>query len=247
ALSLQVTPASIAFGGIITLRGSHFSPNGQVGLFRDGTIPLLDTAFKSIIRADANGSFQDTVTIDGNWTTGAHTIRAEDARLHKIAIFGIQVSGHGVPSLPAHLQLSANSVDLGSGDQTTNATQLITLQNRGGGQISWQATATQPSWLLLSPQSGTIAGGQTMPIELAGERSNLKVGVYKADVIFTWDSVPITLPVQMKVTPLVRGHEAVLQATPAVLSFSAVDGGLSPSNQIVTISNPGVLPLNWSA
>ncbi len=247
ALSLQVTPASIVFGGTISLRGSHFSPNGQVGLFRDGTIPLLDTAFKSIIRADANGSFQDTVTIDGNWTAGAHTIRAEDARLHKTAIFGIQVTGHGVPSLPSHLQLSANSVDLGSGDQTTNTTQSITLQNSGGGQISWQATATRPSWLLLSPQSGTIAGGQKMSITVAGERSNLTVGTYNAKVIFTWDSVPIALPVQMKVTRLEIGHEAVLQATPAVLSFSAADGGLSPSNQVVTISNPGRLPLNWSA
>ena len=246
-MSLRVSPSTISFGGTITLRGSHFSPNGQVGLFRDSTIPLLDTAFKTMIRADATGSFEDTVAITGNWTAGSHTIRAEDARLHKSASYGIQVTGHAMPSLPAHLQISPNSVDLGSGDQATNATQSITLQNGGGEQISWQATTTRPSWLLLSPQSGTLAGGQKMSVTVAGERSNLKVGMYNADVIFTWDSVPIMLPVQMKVTPLEKGHEAILQATPAVLSFSAVDGGLNPSAQVVTISNPGLRPLNWSA
>ncbi len=211
---------------------------------------MLDTDFKTVIRTDASGSFEDTVavTIDDNWTAaGSHTIHAEDARLHKTASAGIQVTGHGGSSLPAHLLLSQNSIDLGSGDQATDAAETITLQNGGGGQITWQAKTTQPSWLLLSPQSGTLTGGQKMPVTVAGDRSNLKVGAYKANVIFTWDSVPINLPVQMKVTPLEKGHEAILQATPAVLSFNAVDGGLSPTAQVVTISNPGVLPLNWSA
>ena len=245
-MSLQVSPSTIAFGGTITLRGSHFSPNGQVGLSRDNNVPMVDTAFKTIIRTNASGSFEDTVNIAGNWTSGSHTIYAEDARLHKRASFDIQVTGPGA-SVPPHLQISTKSVDLGSGDQATDAAQTITLQNVGGGQINWQATTTQASWLLLSPQSGTLTGGLKMAVTVAGDRSNLNVGMHQADVIFTWDSVPIILPVQMKVTPLEKGHEALLQATPAALSFNAVDGGLSPSAQVVTISNPGVLPLNWSA
>jgi Viral BACON domain len=243
-MSLTVTPASIAPGGTITLHGAHFSPNGQVGLLRDGTIPLLDTGGQSITRADASGSFQDTVNIDNSWTTGPHTIYAEDAHLHKTAWTSIEVSGPpSKTTLPPHLTLSAKSVDLGSGDQATNATQQITLSNAGGGQINWQATATQP-WLLLSPASGSFTSGQQ--VRLAGDRSNLQVGTYTASVIFTSSAGRSTLPVQMKVTPLEPGHEAVLQATPAVLSFSAIDGGFSPSAQVVTISNPGVRPLNWS-
>ncbi len=34
---------------------------------------------------------------------------------------------------------------------------------------------------------------------------------------------------------------------PAVLSFSGADGSASPAPQVVTISNPGVLPLQWNA
>jgi len=51
----------------------------------------------------------------------------------------------------------------------------------------------------------------------------------------------------MNVTKLQPGHEAVLQLTPAVLSFTGTDGAANPLSQIVTVSNPGVLSLQWAA
>ena len=243
---LQATPSNIAFGGIVTLRGSHFTSGGQVGLTRDNSIPLIDTGGSSTTKADANGSFSDTVSIDETWTAGTHSISAEDAHLHKTASISIQVTGTSRSSLrPAHLALSASSVDLGSGDQATNSVQLLTLSNAGGGTISWQSTVTQP-WLMLSPASGTLAAGQQMQVTLACDRSNLQVGSYSASVIFTSNTGNITLPIKMQVTQLQPGHEPVMQVTPAVLSFTSVDGSASPSPQVLTISNPGVLPLQWN-
>jgi Viral BACON domain len=244
-LSLQATPASIAFGGIVTLRGSHFTPRGRVGLTRDTAIPIVDTGGLSVIPADASGSFSDTVSIDGSWTAGAHSIRAEDALLHKTASITVLVTGHSISLRPAHLTLSASSINLGTGDQATNSTQLITLSNAGGGEISWQSTVTQP-WLMLSPKSGTFAGGQQMQVTLAVDRTGLQVGSYTASMIFTSNTGEITLPIKMKVTLLQPGHEPVLQVTPAVLSYSGVDGSASPGSQVVTVSNPGALPLQWS-
>jgi Viral BACON domain len=244
-LSLQATPSSIAFGGIVTLRGSHFTPNGRVGLTRDTSIPLIDTNGSSNTKANANGSFSDTISIDGTWTAGAHSISAEDAHLHKTASISIQVTGKSLSSLPAHLELSPTSVDLGSGDQATNSVQLITLSNAGGGTISWQSTVTQP-WLMLTPQSGTLAAGQPMQVTLACDRSNLRVGSYSASVIFTSNVGSFTLPIKMRVTQLQAGHEPVMQVTPAVLSFTSVDGSASPPPQVVTISNPGALSLQWN-
>lgn len=245
SLSLQVTPSSIAFGGIITLRGSHFTPRGRIGLTRDTSIPIFDTSGSSFTIADANGSFSDTVSIDSSWTSGPHTIKAEDAHLHKTASFPILVTGHGI-SRPSHLALSVRSVDLGSGDQATNSAQMITLSNAGGGEIDWQSTVTQ-SWLLLSPQSGTLAAGQQMQVTLAADRYSLQIGSYSASVIFTLNTGSIMLPIKMQVTPLQPGHAPVLQVSPAALSFSGVDGSASLAPQAVTISNPGVLPLQWSA
>lgn len=245
-LTLQVTPSTIALGGIITLHGTNFSSSTRVGLTLDSNITLIDTNGASIIRADANGSFSDTALVDPSWGAGPHVIHAEDAMKHKSASFTVTVTGKGTSLRPAHLLFSMNAIDLGSGDQATNNTQKITLSNVGGGQITWQATATQ-SWLQISPKSGTFSYGQSMQVIVASDRSNLQVGSYSASLIFTSNTGQATLPVKMRVTQLQPGHEPVLQLTPAVLSYTATDGGSSPPAQIVTVSNPGVLALQWDA
>ncbi len=245
-LSLQVTPSSIALGGIVTLRGSHFTPRARIGLTRDASIPIADTGGSTFTTADASGSFSDTISIDESWTSGAHRIFAEDANLHKTASFTVLVTGNSISLRPAHLALSVASIDFGSGDQATNSTQTITLFNAGGGQIDWQSSVTQP-WLMLSPKSGTIAVGQKMQVTLAADRSSLRIGPYTASIIFNSNTGSITLPIKMQVTQLQPGHAPVMQITPAVLSFSGVDGSASPGPQAVTISNPGVLPLQWNA
>jgi len=243
--SLQINPSSIALGAMITLHGSNFSPNGRVGLSYDASIPVVDTDGKSIILADKQGNFTDTVIVEPEWHAGPHTIHAEDALLHKIASFILTVTGHSPSLRPVHLQLSASAVDLGNGDQATNSAQTVTLSNIGGGQETWQSSVTQP-WLMLTPRVGTLTSSQSTRIVIAADRSNLGVGSYGASVIFSSDVGQLTLSVKMEVTPLQPAHEAVLQLTPAVLSFSATDGDVNPPAQVVTVSNPGLLPLQWS-
>ena len=245
-LALQVIPSSVAPGAMITLHGSNFSPGARVGLFRDGGITMTDTGGQSILVAKADGTFSDTVIVNPNWGAGQHLIQAEDGMLHKTAAFTILVSGHSTSLRPAHLLLSTNSLDLGSDDQTMNSTRAVQLSNVGGGQISWQATATQP-WLQFSPLSGTINEGQNITLHVAGARSNLKIGSYTAQILFTSNAGQATLTVHMGVTALEPQHEAILQISPAVLSFTASDGATNPPAQVVTVSNPGMRPLQWSA
>ncbi len=244
--ALKVTPSNAAIGGIVTLHGTAFSPNGRVGLTRDSNITLTDTGGMNIIHADSLGSFSDTVIVVPSWGAGAHIIHAEDAILHKSASFTVFVTGQGISLRPSHLLFSPNAINLGSGDQATNTSQIVTLSNTSGGQISWQATASQP-WLLLSPKSGTLSYNQEMNIEVAADRSNLKVGTYAAGLVFNSNTGQATLPVKMIVTQLQPGHKAVLQLTPALLSFTGTDGGANPLSQEIAVSNPGVLPLQWSA
>jgi Viral BACON domain len=243
--TLQITPASVALGAMITLHGSNFSPGGRVGLSYNTNIPIVDTGGSSVIAADKQGNFTDTVIVEPEWHAGPHAIHAEDALLHKIASFMLTVTGQSPSLRPAHLQLSTNSLDLGSGDQATNSMQTVTLTNLGGGQVAWQTSVTQP-WLQLSPNSGIFAGSQAIKIVVAADRANLKVGPYAASVIFVSDAGRLSLPVKMKVTLLQPGHAAVLQLSPAVLSFSSSDGGAKPPAQVITVSNPGVQPLQWS-
>src|SRR5260370_22570431 len=82
---------------------------------------------------------------------------------------------------------------------------------------------------------------------IEGYGLNLEVGEVGANMIFTANAGPTrTLPVKMGVEPLQPGHEAV-QLTPPVLTFTGTDGSLDPPGQVVTVSNPGKLPLQWSA
>ena len=90
--------------------------------------------------------------------TGAvalHTINAEDALTHKVTSFPVMVSGKSIALRPSHLQLSINSLNLGSGDGATSSKQTISLTNLGSGQISWQGSSTK-SWLMMTPASGTF-------------------------------------------------------------------------------------------
>src|SRR5258708_34781341 len=115
--ALQVTPASVALGAMITLLGSHFSPGGRVGLSYNASVPIVDTAGKSDIAADKQGNFTDTVIVEPEWQAGPHDIHAEDALLHTIASLMLTVTGESPSRRPAHLHLSTNTVALRSAYQ----------------------------------------------------------------------------------------------------------------------------------
>lgn len=244
---LHITPSYPLLGARITLSGSNFTPHGKIGLTRDGGIPVSDINNQTVISADGQGSFKDLVFVDPQWQPGSHTIAVEDATSHKIARFTIVAMGSGTSLRPAHLVLSATALDLGAGDQATNSVQEIVLSNAGGGEISWQSTSTQPSWLLLSPTSGILTNEEPAAVTIAIDRSNLALGAYSGNILFTSNAGKAALSVQMYVTPLQPGHRAVLQLTPAVLSFSGTDGGSNPPGQVITVSNPGAQPLQWQA
>ncbi len=245
-LALQITPSTVALGAVITVRGTNFSPHTPIGLTRDAAIPAVDTGDRTITQANGQGNFTDTLLVTPDWQAGPHIIRAEDAHLHKSAAFAILVTGHSAPLRPAHLLLSSSIVDLGDEDQATNSMQMLTLANAGGGQISWQATTTEP-WLLLSPRDGTFASGQAIHVMIAAERANLHPGSYAGQVIFISNAGQATLPVKMRTRRLQVSNRAVLQLTPPVLAFSGADNGSSPPAQVVTLSNPGARGLQWSA
>ena len=243
---LQVTPGDVAVGATVNLRGSGFSPRVQVGFTRDAAIPVVDTNGMTIITTDGDGSFTDTVIVGPDWVNGAHTINAEDAVTHKLTSSPIQVTGVGNLLRPAHLGVSITALDLGVGDQATNSVKEVVLTNLGGGQISWQAAATQP-WLTISPKSGTFSSGMKAEVEIAANRANLQEGSFNDQVLFSSSAGDAVLLVNMGVTALQSQGEAVLQTAPATLSFTGTDGGLVPDDQAVTISNPGQLPLHWRA
>jgi hypothetical protein len=243
--SLQVSPQSMEIGTTLTLHGSGFVAHSHIGLTRDASIPIYDTANDTTISADSKGDFTDTVVVLPDWQSGSHVINAEDAATHRTASFPILVIGNGAVLRPPHLKLSVTSLDFGSGDQATNSTKAIEIINTGSGQISWRSTTTQ-SWLLVSPNNGQFFSEAPSSVMIAVDRSNLQPGNYNAQVLFQSNAGSVSLPIHMHVTPLGKVSSSVLQVTPGVLSFAASDGGSNPDAQVITVSNPGTQDLQWS-
>ncbi|HEX7733908.1 MAG TPA: hypothetical protein VF458_03570 [Ktedonobacteraceae bacterium] len=244
--SLQASPSTIALGGIITLRGSHFTPQREVALSRDQQISLVDTGGANTVQTDAQGFFSDTVVVDPAWLAGSHMLYAIDLSTHKRALVPVLVTGTNALQGPPHLLLSASTLDLGSGDKITNASKLLAISNAGGGQATWQASANQ-SWLSITPQRGSIASGKYLSALVAASRARLAPGFYQASIVFTSNTGLVTLTVTLTVTPLRSSHEAIMQVTPASLAFEGAARGDQPFPSTVTISNPGILPLTWGA
>jgi hypothetical protein len=243
---LQAFPQTVALGGIVTLRGAHFTGRSHVVLVRDQKIPLDDTGGARSVQTDAHGFFSDTVIVDPAWLAGSHTLSALDEQAHRQVLARIIVIGHNALQGPPRLLLSASSLDLGSGDEATSSSQLLALSNAGGGTVTWQAAANQP-WLEISPLSGSIPSGSHLSAMIAVARARLAPGIYHATLLFLSSTERVVLAVNMTVIPLRPEHEAVLQTSPATLAFSGSARGPAPHVQAVLISNPGVQPLSWGA
>jgi Viral BACON domain len=243
-LSLQITPNELSAGATMTLQGDHFSPHASIGLRRDNVIPLIDTSGAFSTETNMSGYFTDTIIIGDDWGNGSHTITAEDSLTHKVASFPIRVEGEGVVSRPGHLHLSVNTLDFGSGDQATNSTQTLTLFNTESSEISWQADTSKP-WLLITPTEGTFTHDMPQQVTVAVDRSKLPLGPHSAKIHFSSDGGNESLAVSAQVTSLQPEHEAIMQISPAVLSFIAADGSNPTSSQQIMVSNSGGQAMSW--
>jgi Viral BACON domain len=244
--SLQINPHELSVGTTMTLTGDNFSPHASIGLMLDNAIPLKDTNGVRYTYADTTGHFTDTITVGNNWGIGSRMIRVEDPLTHKVASFPIRIDEQEASLRPPHLHLSANTLDFGSGDPTTNTPKALTLSNSGSGEINWQAS-TSETWLSVTPTQGNFTHDIPQQVTVAVNRSKLGTGSYNAQLHFTSNGGDPSLDISMQVTPLTAEHTALMQISPAVLSFTATDGSSPTTSQQITISNLGGQSMNWSA
>ncbi|HTD18749.1 MAG TPA: hypothetical protein VK667_04390, partial [Ktedonobacteraceae bacterium] len=241
SLILSANVATV--GQSLTLHVRHFSSNSRVLLTHDIQENVQIIKGSALVHVGSDGSTDVSMLVDTSWGPGFHTIEAEDVTTRYTASATLQIAGAG-PSRPSHLLIDTTTLDLGADIQGANTLQTLTLHNSGGGSISWSASSSQ-SWLLLSPTQGMFSTSQT--ITVAVERANLKPGDYKGTIAFSSNVGTLEwVRVSMTVRPLPPNVGAVLQITPPVLSFTALDGGANPNSQALMISNPGTQPLNWS-
>ncbi|MEW6246117.1 MAG: choice-of-anchor D domain-containing protein [Nitrospirota bacterium] len=140
---------------------------------------------------------------------------------------------------PASLSFSA--VQNGSNP----AGQTVTISNTGSETLNWTAVSSA-NWLSLNgaaSASGTNSGSFTVGVNHSG----LAVGTYNASITISATgatNTPQTVPVILTVT---AAPTPTIGLSTTNLSFTGVQGGANPGNQVITITNTGSGTLAWSA
>jgi hypothetical protein len=129
-------------------------------------------------------------------------------------------------------------------EQTTPMTESppnesITLSNSGGGTLSFTATGTV-DWLDLSPATGTIEKGETLPATLTFNTFNLPPGTYEGAIEFTGN---LTGGVAYLIVHLVVEGPQLAVSTDTL--EHAVTRGETASPKTITINNVGAGPLSY--
>jgi Viral BACON domain len=242
-LTLTISSNAAQIGDTVTFTLKHGTASASVALTHDVQEPIQVNGDSSLVTTDSAGSATVSLVIDSDWGPGFHLIVAEDVTTRYTASAILQITGRG-PTPPAHLLIDTSTLNLGAAVVGANTIASLKLQNSGGGSITWSASSDQP-WLLVSPSQGLFSASQT--ISIAAQRVSLKPGDYKGTITITSNvSPPVKIAVAMTVQPLPPNAGPVIALSPALLSFTATDGGPNPPAQVLAISNPGSRTLSWS-
>jgi glucose/arabinose dehydrogenase len=153
------------------------------------------------------------------------------------------VVGSTGPPPPPALAVTPTSLSFsGTAGAASPASKTLTVNNTGGGSLSFTASDDAP-WLTLSPTTGTAPRDLTATVNTSG----LAAGTYTATITIDGGGVsgsPRTVPVTLNLTP---PAPPVLAVTPTTLTFSTTVGGAAPATQSVSITNTGSGSLSWTA
>ena len=164
---------------------------------------------------------------------------SETGRLYVASSYYERVDVFGVENFASmNVNPSTLSFNATEGNDAP-AAQDATIVNSGKGDVTWTA-ATTNDWVTLPSTTGTLqtAATGTVPVEV--RHDGLAPGTYKGSVTVTAPGMEEVVTVNLTV------QATALQVSPASLSFTASEGS-TPAAQILSVSNGGSEPLNWSA
>lgn len=119
------------------------------------------------------------------------------------------------------------------------AAQILTIDNSGGGFMSWTASSNEP-WLTLSDSSGILPGAAN--ITVTANSTNLAAGMYSGEITLSSPSTASSTTVAVNLT--VVEPEPGVTLSPASLTFAPQNSGSTSAAQTVTLANRGTAALS---
>lgn len=150
-------------------------------------------------------------------------------------------AGSPPPVVPPAIGASPASLSFAATQGGTDpATQTLSINNTGGGTLSWTAS-DNAAWLTLSPTSGTGDGAVTLSVSTG----TLAVGSYSGTVTMNAPGASsVTVPVMFTIAT--APVPPAIGVSPTSFSFTATQGSADPAAQTLNISNTGGGTLSWT-
>jgi len=127
--------------------------------------------------------------------------------------------------------------------------QIVTFSKKSFVPTNWTATAA-PSWLMISPASGTISTEQdtiSVQVNPGGLSPGTYKGVFNIEVTGKNDRIQTaTIPVTFVVSTGGTTTTPSILLNPTGLSFSGTAGGANPLAKTMNLANPTGGTLTWS-
>ena len=169
------------------------------------------------------GSYSDTLTIT-NLTSGIVRSRPAELRVYGPII-----------------ELSQNEFYFEADRDGNNpANQVLGISNVGSNVLNWQISETC-NWLTVDPTCGSSTS-EVDDVNIIVDISGLAAGIYNCQLTVSSDyaeNSPQIVIVQLRVIG------PIIELSENAFYFTALEGGETPANQLLGISNAGSNVLNW--
>lgn len=146
-------------------------------------------------------------------------------------------------SLPANLQVDQSALSFTYPRTARRRGQLLVLSNSGSGSISYEAAASNGSYLVITPARGTVTAGSPLALRVEAEPGTRRSGTYRDTINIRWTGAARTVSTVMTISDREQG----ILLSQAGLSFQAVaQGGIVPP-QSFRVINTGNGSMAWRA
>lgn len=152
----------------------------------------------------------------------------------------------GPSPLPA-MAISANTLTFNAIQGNNPAQQALTLSNPGTAPLDWAISGDKNATtsLAISPKSGTVASGSSVPISITPNVSTATAGVITATLIIQDTDPGTVLKSQQVAVKITISNQALINVstTNIVCNLSSTT---TSSTQQLQITNSGSATLNWA-
>jgi uncharacterized protein (TIGR03437 family) len=146
------------------------------------------------------------------------------------------------------LTVSASSLEAATTLGTNPAPRSFTLGNSGQQAVPFTITSDR-DWLSVTPASGTVANGATLPVAVNINTAGLDVGTYSGTLLVVAGGVSRDVAVRLTINPVLI-VDPVLAVSASTFGFSVIDpNGAAPEPQTLRVRNTGAAGtvLRWTA